>query len=377
MKEQPYLTFLLNQRRYSISSEYLDEMLPLPEITLLPTGSQDIVGVLNVRGDILPIVDLNLSLGYELVPYRTANSVIILKQDQLRVGLIVSSIGELDTHTTLAVDDLDPRLQAQRSQARRKQMLTGSILSTEAAEPSEDDNPCWLLDAPEQWLRYVEIQQLISVAGVLEDNPAIAAELPAGSQSTVFCPTATPEERAIFQQRTFSLRQSAKSVDQETLSTLAIVAIGGNYFGVDLSAVKEFTDIQNVTPIPCCPPHVIGNMNLRGEILTLMDIQPCLSPVDPGSVPSAPRSAVPLSRSKVMVIEIDKYLTGIVVQSVLEAMFPLRQQDTREPSPSSLQSPAIDPRYIQSEFAYRNTTVAILDFPKILTQGNLVVDEVV
>lgn len=375
MKEQPYLTFLLDKRRYSINSEYLYEMLPLPEITLLPTGSPDIVGVLNVRGAIIPIVDLNVSLGYEPIPYRTANSVIMLKQDQLRVGLIVSSIGDLETHTTLAVDDLDPRLQAQRSQARRKQMLTGSILGAEAAEPSEDDNPCWLLSAPDQWLRYVEIQQLISVAGVLEENPAIVAELPAGSQSTVFCPTATPEDRAIFQQRTLSLRKSLNSAEQETLSTLAIIAIGDNYFGVNLSAVKEFTDIQNVTPIPCCPAHIVGNMNLRGEILTLMDIQPCLSPAASDNPTAPARSAAPLTRSKVMVIEIDKYLAGIVVQDVLEAMFPLRQQDTMPPS-SQLSS--VDPqRYIQGEFSYRNTTVGILDFPKILTQGNLIVDEVV
>ncbi|MEL6938642.1 MAG: chemotaxis protein CheW [Cyanobacteria bacterium J06598_1] len=390
MKEQTYLTFLLDHRRYSIDSEYLDEMLPLPEITLLPTGSQDIVGVLNVRGDIIPIIDLNLSLGYEPMPYRTANSVIILKQDPLRVGLIVSSIGELAAHMTLEVDDLDPRLQAQRSQARRKQMLTGSMLSTDTAGAAEDDNLCWLLSPPEQWLRYVEIQQLISVAGVLEDNPAIAAELPAGSQSTVFCPTATPEERTIFQQRSHNLRQSLKSTEPEALSTLAIIAIGDHHFGVDLSAVKEFTDIQSVTPIPCCPSHVVGNMNLRGEILTLMDIQSCLNlsaaagsaAIDSAAIDSADvdnpttpsQSATPLTRAKVMVIEIDKYFTGIVVQDVLEAMFPLRLQDTMPPS-SQLAS--IDRRYLQGEFSYRNTTIGILDFPTILTQGNLSVDEVV
>ena len=36
--------------------------------------------------------------------------------------------------------------------------------------------------------------------------------------------------------------------------------------------MREFTNITRVTPIPCTPPHIVGNLNLRGEILTLIDL---------------------------------------------------------------------------------------------------------
>ena len=112
-------------------------------------------------------------------------------------------------------------------------------------------------------------------------------------------------------------------------------------------------------------------MNLRGDILTLVDLQKALS--DSPSVIS-PSTDLLVDKLKVMVIEIDQYVIGILVDTVLEAMFPL---DQREAIASSGFSSPIDQRYLRGTFPYDDTTVGILDLPKVLNEGNLVINEVV
>jgi purine-binding chemotaxis protein CheW len=89
------------------------------------------------------------------------------------------------------------------------------------------------------------------------------------------------------------------------------VVLNGEFFGVNLNRVREFTDVKKVTPIPCCPGHIIGNMNLRGEILTLIDIRGLLN---------LPLNSI-AEGYKAMVVEVDGIVSGITVEEVYDVMF--------------------------------------------------------
>jgi purine-binding chemotaxis protein CheW len=54
---------------------------------------------------------------------------------------------------------------------------------------------------------------------------------------------------------------------------LATFTIDGRSFGVDVSRVQEVVRPQEVTPIPLAPPGVAGLINLRGEIVTALDLR--------------------------------------------------------------------------------------------------------
>src|SRR6185436_21126644 len=97
--------------------------------------------------------------------------------------------------------------------------------------------------------------------------------LPAES---AFFADATAEERAILRERALGLMPAGESQDRFHLMPLAVVSLNGEYFAVDLNLVREFGTIHHVTPVPCCPPHIVGQMNLRGDILTLVDIRGAL-----------------------------------------------------------------------------------------------------
>lgn len=365
MPKQACLIFSLNEYRYGINATYVEEVFALPEVQLLPTTTPDLIGGINLRGDIIPILDPKLSLGYEESSYKITEQVIVLQQSQLRVGLIVDSVEGLENMSATIIES-NPQLQEKLSQARRKNMIVGEM---PVADSISNEQFIWLLDEPEKWLKYIEIQPIISLTGLLpEDNIRSGSEAELASEELVFCPTATTDESLLFQQRAYSLRQSIDAKRSLDLKTLAIIEIQGMYFGADLSLVKEFTEISNITPIPCCPPHIIGNINLRGDILTIVDIWGVLKHNERSEIENLARNA------KVMVTEVDNDIVGVLVSNVPEAMFSLRPQDIL---PLAIEQLGVNANYLEGLTIYKEQTIGILDLPKILFQGGLIVDEMV
>lgn len=182
-----------------------------------------------------------------------------------------------------------------------------------------------------------------------------------GSFYDVCCPNATPKERAIFRERAEKLRRSTESSDFTKMIPLAVIGLNGEYFGLDLQVVREFTDIRNVTPIPCCPPHIVGNMNLRGEIVTLIDIR---------SVLNMPLAA-PGTASKAIVIHVDEVVAGVPVNEVFDVTY-LRASDVA-PVPAAVQMGGSE--YLLGTAPYSEKMLSILDLPKIFTKGELAVNE--
>lgn len=142
---------------------------------------------------------------------------------------------------------------------------------------------------------------------------------------------------------------------------LAVIGLNGEYFGLNLEVVGEFTNICKVTPIPCCPAHVVGNMNLRGEIVTLVDIR---------SVLNMPLSATSTA-SKAIVIRVDDLVAGVPVDEVFDVRY-LRPSEVK-PVPATLHFG--DDEFLRGTAPYFEKMMSILDLPKILAKGGLVVNE--
>jgi purine-binding chemotaxis protein CheW len=86
------LSILLSDETYIIDSYYVVEVLPLTEITPLPCTPPFIMGIINVRGRILSVINLKFFLN---LPYRgitNLNRVIVVKNENIEVGLLVDDI---------------------------------------------------------------------------------------------------------------------------------------------------------------------------------------------------------------------------------------------------------------------------------------------
>lgn len=57
------------------------------------------------------------------------------------------------------------------------------------------------------------------------------------------------------------------------MTQLSTFSVGKYLFGVDVALVQEVVRLQQMTPVPLAPPAIAGLINLRGEVLTAIDLR--------------------------------------------------------------------------------------------------------
>jgi purine-binding chemotaxis protein CheW len=97
--EQEYLTFVLNGEEYGVDILCVQEIRVWSGVTELPNKPAYIKGVINLRGVIIPIIDLRQRFGQEPLEYNDKTVTIILKTqdktDPMVVGVIVDAVSEV------------------------------------------------------------------------------------------------------------------------------------------------------------------------------------------------------------------------------------------------------------------------------------------
>ena len=104
--EQQYLTFIMSGEEYGVDILAVQEIRGWEEPTLIPNAPSYIRGVINLRGSIVPIMDLRLRFGLEEAGYTATTVVIILKFDsgngERVMGIVVDAVSDV---YTIADDD--------------------------------------------------------------------------------------------------------------------------------------------------------------------------------------------------------------------------------------------------------------------------------
>ena len=90
-----FLTFLIGKEVYAIEIMLVREIISIHPITQLPKVPPYIIGIINVRGNIIPLIDVRLRFKLEPVPYNQKTSIIIIEVKQIQVGLIVDYVSEV------------------------------------------------------------------------------------------------------------------------------------------------------------------------------------------------------------------------------------------------------------------------------------------
>ena len=95
MLDQDYLEvveFLLAYETYGIESAYVREIYPLTEITLLPGTPPFVQGIVNIRGQILSVIDLKKFFELPEKGLSDLNKIIIIRDDNMEFGILADAV---------------------------------------------------------------------------------------------------------------------------------------------------------------------------------------------------------------------------------------------------------------------------------------------
>lgn len=84
--------FLLTDERYAIDANSVSEVIRLKDLTLLPCTPQFILGIINVRGKILAVIDIKKFFNLPEKGITELNRVIIVKHEDIELGILTDEI---------------------------------------------------------------------------------------------------------------------------------------------------------------------------------------------------------------------------------------------------------------------------------------------
>jgi purine-binding chemotaxis protein CheW len=99
IKTGKYLTFSLAEEEYGIGILKVKEIIGMMPITTVPRTPKFIKGVINLRGKVIPVVDLRLKFNMESIPYSDRTCIIVVEIDAesstVFIGIVVDAVSEV------------------------------------------------------------------------------------------------------------------------------------------------------------------------------------------------------------------------------------------------------------------------------------------
>lgn len=258
-EEFPYVTFTLGKEFFGINLKMVEEIIELPTVTKVPDAPAYVLGVICLRDQVLPLLDFNQLLQSEPAEQPVSGDmVILLSFGQAKLGIVVDGIQEI---IRIRAEEILPP--PQTLSEREAKDLEGIVLRSD---------------------RMVSLLKVLDII-TGEDQAKIAAM----SSSLI----AAPVDEALAASRELPL---------------VVFRLGNEAYSLRLHEVREIIMVGNITPIPRAPSFIEGVLNLRGEVMPVIDLRERFG---------LPRQAT-TSVSRIVITPIGGVSTGLIVDSVEE-----------------------------------------------------------
>jgi purine-binding chemotaxis protein CheW len=114
----------------------------------------------------------------------------------------------------------------------------------------------------------------------------------------------TLSDLARLSDRARQLAEVPRTRDDSRAIEVLVCRLGSEEYAVELRLLHEVVPASGLTPVPCTPPFVAGLLNLRGEILTVLDLAAALGLTAAG-------------QREVLLVETPRVRVGLLVGEVL------------------------------------------------------------
>ena len=102
-----YIVIKIGEEQYGIDISFIDNIVRMQSITRVPHVQPYFAGVINIRGEVVPVMSLRLKMGLEADEYTSKTRIIIVKSESnASVGLIVDEVREVVTLDERTIDEV-------------------------------------------------------------------------------------------------------------------------------------------------------------------------------------------------------------------------------------------------------------------------------
>lgn len=151
---------------------------------------------------------------------------------------------------------------------------------------------------------------------------------------------------------TADVDENAKANDPEI--QLVTFRLKDETYGINVMQVQEVLRVAEIAPVPGAPHYVLGIINLRGNVVTVIDTRTRFG------LPQAEMDDL----SRIIVIESEAQVVGILVDSVAEVVDLHGSDIDSAPNVGNEESS----RYIQGVANYDNNLLIVVDLNKLLSE---------
>ncbi|MBO4265852.1 MAG: purine-binding chemotaxis protein CheW [Lachnospiraceae bacterium] len=102
-----YIVIKIGEEQYGIDISFIDNIVRMQSITRVPHVQPYFAGVINIRGEVVPVMSLRVKMGLEPDEYTSKTRIIIVKSESnASVGLIVDEVKEVVTLDERSIDEV-------------------------------------------------------------------------------------------------------------------------------------------------------------------------------------------------------------------------------------------------------------------------------
>jgi len=271
-----FVTFHLGGECFAFPMETVLEIIRVPSTVSVPLTPTALVGLANLRGTVLPVVDLRRTLALEDRSYDDATRVVVVDCGQ-PVGLVVDRVARV---MNVEPDNIESAQSVQETV--RVDLLTGVVKNVDGHDLIQ------LLDAP----KLVSLQFETMAREAAGEGAVEAGGLAAAAAGV------------------------AKQRDEDDTIQLVSLAVDGQEYTFAIHEVDEIVRVpEQIAHVPHTQSHVLGLINLRNRLLPLVSLRRIFS-----------LSELPLNENnRVVVVRLktdggDGQRVGIVVDQVREVL---------------------------------------------------------
>lgn len=171
--------------------------------------------------------------------------------------------------------------------------------------------------------------------------------------------TGADQTRRILHERALALAAApARTQTLDESVELLEFSLAHERYAIESTHVREVYPLENLTPLPCTPAFVLGIVNLRGEIISVIDLRKFFD---------LPQTGLP-DLNKVIVLESRDMLFGILADAILG----VRRIALADIQPALPTLTGIREKYLKGITAERTV---VLDGGKLLADQDIVVQE--